>query len=71
MAASADVFGHHVEGKAVTDVSWVEARDAGKHPTTPRAVPATKNYPAPVSGATGRGTPAADDSFAQASCEEA
>ena len=71
MATSADVFGHHDEGKAVTDVSWVEARDAGKHPTTHRAVPATKNYPAPVSGATGRGKPAPDDSFSQASCEEA
>ena len=45
MATSADVFGHHDKGKAVTDVSWVEARDAGKHPTTPRAVPARITRP--------------------------
>ena len=43
---SGDIFGCHNGGGGATDLQWVEARDAAKHPTMRRRAPRTKNYPA-------------------------
>lgn len=44
LAMSGDVFGVTVGAGDATGTWWVEARDAVKHLTRHRAVPATKNY---------------------------
>ena len=51
LARSEDTVGcHNFRGSQVG--GWVEARDAGQHPTKPWAAPHPKNYPAPNANST-------------------
>lgn len=42
-----DIFGCHVWGEGATGISWLEARDAAKHPLVPRTVSHSKELSAP------------------------
>ena len=51
LARSEDTVGcHNFRGSQVG--GWVEARDAGQHPTKPWEAPHPKNYPAPNANST-------------------
>lgn len=41
------------QGDGAAGISWVEDKDAAKHPTMPSIAPATKDYPAPNVGSAG------------------
>lgn len=41
------------QGDGAAGISWVEDKDAAKHPTMPSIAPTTKDYPAPNVGSAG------------------